>query len=95
MKSKNEFSFSNLETRVIKEVRKCLAEEKKETLSNGLRFITYFLRNSTSCGVLVKNTKEVEKDLNLSTYRLTKILKILECHQVIYRRKGIIGLWRT
>ena len=55
----------------------------------------YFLKNSSSDGALVKTIKEVAFDLNIPAYMLVKILEILEYEKVIYRRRGIIGLWKT
>lgn len=83
------------EPKILKEVRNCLIEENLEVIKNGDRFMKYFLKNSTSDGILVKTIKEMTFDLNIPTYTLTKILIILEYKKIIYRRKGIIGLWRN
>lgn len=97
MYAKNQYGQSLMftEPKILKEVRNCLVEENMEIVKNGDRFMKYFLKNSTSDGVLVKTIKEMTFDLNIPTYTLTKILIILEYKQIIYRRKGIIGLWRN
>ncbi|TWT08074.1 hypothetical protein FQV26_09760 [Planococcus sp. CPCC 101016] len=83
-----------IETKILNEVRNCLVEENIGIVKNGERFMKYFLKNSTSDGVLIKTIKEMTFDLNMPTSTLTKILNILEDQQIIYRRKGIIGVWR-
>lgn len=97
MFSKNQYEYTNLsiEPRMAEEVRNCLSEESKEIIKNGERFMKYFLKNSSSDGALVKTIKEIAFDLNIPSYMLVKILETLEYKKVIYRRRGIIGLWKT
>lgn len=85
----------SIEPRMLEEARNCLAEESKEIIKNGERFIKYFLKNSTADGVLVKTIKEIAFDLSIPSYMLVKMLEVLEHEKVIYRRRGMIGLCKN
>ena len=78
---------------LIKESRICFMNEPDRIAETGERFIKYFLRNSTPEGVLFKTIKEITIEMNIPHQNLSRVLKNLEGHQIIYRRIGIIGLW--
>ncbi|GKW46966.1 hypothetical protein [Planococcus sp. NCCP-2050] len=94
-KYRYEHTKLSIEPRMVEEARNCLAKESKETIKNGERFTKYFLKNSTADGVLVKTVKEIAFDLSIPSYMLVKILEVLEREKVIYRRRGMIGLWKN
>ncbi|MGI2327486.1 replication/maintenance protein RepL [Planococcus sp. YIM B11945] len=87
-------SYSMTETKAMNEWRSCFSSESPRVAELGEKFIRYFLRNATPEGVLFKTIKEITGELNMPHQTLTKILKALEDHQIIYRRNGIIGLWK-
>lgn len=81
--------------KLIKESRACFINESDRIAETGERFIKYFLRNATPEGVLFKTIKEITMEMNIPHQTLSKVLKNLESHQIIYRRNGIIGLWKN
>lgn len=82
------------EQRILKECRNCFAAEPDRIAETGERFMDYFMKNATQEGVLFKTIKEITLDLNIPHQTLSRVLKTLENHKVIYRRNGIIGLWK-
>ncbi|AQU80085.1 MULTISPECIES: replication/maintenance protein RepL [Planococcus] len=82
------------EEKILSECREYFSSETEKTAETGEKFINYFLRNSSSEGVLFKTIKEITADINISHQTLTKVLKTLESKEIIYRRNGIIGLWK-
>ncbi|MGL3067049.1 MULTISPECIES: replication/maintenance protein RepL [Planococcus] len=95
VKNRNEQPVLFTEPKILKEARNCLVHENIEIVTSGDRFMKYFVKNSASDEVLIKTIKEMTSDLNIPTYTLIKILNILEYKKIIYRRNGIIGLWRN
>lgn len=83
-----------IENNVLKESRECFAGESDRVAETGEKFIAYLLANSTREGVLFKTIKEITVELNIPHQTLSKVLKALETNKIIYRRNGIIGLWR-
>ncbi|WP_298826953.1 replication/maintenance protein RepL [uncultured Planococcus sp.] len=82
------------EEKILNECREYFSSETEKTAEIGERFIRYFLKNASSEGVLFKTIKEITTDITISHQTLTKVLKTLESKQIIYRRNGIIGLWK-
>ncbi|TWT07234.1 hypothetical protein FQV26_05325 [Planococcus sp. CPCC 101016] len=82
------------EERILNECREYFSSETEKTAEIGERFMQYFLKNASSEGVLFKTIKEITADINISHQTLTKVLKALESKEIIYRRNGIIGLWK-
>ncbi len=82
------------EEKILNECREYFSSETEKTAEIGERFIRYFLKNASSEGVLFKTIKEITADITISHQTLTKVLKTLESKQIIYRRNGIIGLWK-
>ena len=82
------------DNKFIKEGRKSLSEESVRVTESGERFLKYFAERASEDGVLFKTIKEITTDLNIPHQSLTKILKTLEQDEIIYRRNGIIGLWK-
>lgn len=80
---------------LIKESRVCFMNEPDRIAETGERFIKYFLRNSTPEGVLFKTIKEITIEMNIPHQTLSRVLKNLESQEIIYRRNGIIGLWKN
>lgn len=81
------------EQRVMKKCVNCFAEESGRIAEIGQTFMEYFMEHATADGVLFKTIKEITLDLNIPHQTLSKVLKALEKHRIIYRRNGIIGLW--
>lgn len=83
------------EERKIDEICKdCFSAESDRIAEIGDKFIHYFVNNASSDGVLFKTIKEITSDMDIPHQSLTKVLKVLEGNEVIYRRNGIIGLWK-
>ena len=81
--------------RKVEEVcRDCFSSESERIAETGEKFIDYFVENASSDGVLFKTIKEITRDINIPHQSLSKVLKVLEDKKVIYRRNGIIGLWK-
>lgn len=80
------------EQNLLKRSWQCFGGQDDKTIKNAELFMSYFLNNYSSEGVLFKTIKEITSDLNMSHAALTKVLKTLEDKQLIYRRNGIIGL---
>lgn len=78
----------------LKEGRKSLREESARVSESGEKFLKYFTENASEEGVLFKTIKEITTDISIPHQTLTKVLKILEQDQIIYRRNGIIGIWK-
>ncbi|MDN7241538.1 hypothetical protein QWY14_07020 [Planococcus sp. N028] len=74
--------------------RECFSSESERIAELGEKFMRYFMKNATREGVLFKTIKEITGDLNIPHQTLSRILKTLEDQQIIYRRNGIIGLWK-
>lgn len=83
-----------IENNVLKESQACFANESERIAETGEKFTAYLLANSTRDGVLFKTIKEITVELNIPHQTLSKVLKALETNKIIYRRNGIIGLWR-
>ncbi|WKA57628.1 hypothetical protein QWY16_14125 [Planococcus shenhongbingii] len=82
------------EHKILKKCRECFVNETDRIAETGERFIKYFMKNSTPDGVLFKTIKEITMDMNIPHQTLSKVLKTLESNHIIYRRNGIIGLWK-
>lgn len=82
------------EEKILSECREYFSSETEKTAEIGERFMHYFMKNASSEGVLFKTIKEITTDINISHQTLTKVLKTLESKEIIYRRNGIIGLWK-
>lgn len=82
------------EQRVLRECRDCFVTEPDRIAETGERFMEYFMKNATGEGVLFKTIKEITMDMNIPHQTLSRVLKTLESNKVIYRRNGIIGLWK-
>ncbi|MGB6408447.1 MAG: replication/maintenance protein RepL [Planococcus donghaensis] len=82
------------EEKILNDCRECFSSETEKITEVGERFIQYFLVNASKEGVLFKTIKEITTDINISHQTLTKVLKLLESKEIIYRRNGIIGLWK-
>lgn len=82
------------ERKLLNASRECFASEPDRIAEAGERFIKYFLRNASPEGVLFKTIKEITGDINIPHQTLSKVFKKLEEEKVIYRRNGIIGLWK-
>lgn len=82
------------EDKILNECREYFSSETEKTAEIGERFLQYFMKNASSEGVLFKTIKEITTDINISHQTLTKVLKTLEAKEIIYRRNGIIGLWK-
>jgi predicted AAA+ superfamily ATPase len=74
--------------------RECFSSESDRIAELGEKFMRYFIKNATPDGVLFKTIKEITGDLNIPHQTLSRILKTLEDQKIIYRRNGIIGLWK-
>lgn len=72
----------------------CFSSESERIAETGKKFVHYFVVNASSDGVLFKTIKEITRDLNIPHQSLSKVLKVLEDKKVIYRRNGIIGMWK-
>lgn len=75
--------------------RECFEKEPDRIADVGERFVKYFCRNASPEGVLFKTIKEITGDMNIPHQTLSKVLKKLEEEEMIYRRNGIIGLWKN
>ncbi|WP_033543088.1 MarR family transcriptional regulator [Planococcus sp. CAU13] len=82
------------EQRVEEMCKECFSSESDRVTEIGEKFIEYFVKNASSDGVLFKTIKEITQDINIPHQSLSKVLKVLEDKKVIYRRNGIIGLWK-
>ncbi|MBD8013572.1 MULTISPECIES: replication/maintenance protein RepL [Planococcus] len=82
------------EDKLLNECRSYFSSETEKTAEIGEKFIHYFLKNASPEGVLFKTIKDITTDINISHQTLTKVLKTLESKEIIYRRNGIIGLWK-
>ena len=82
------------EHKVLKKSRECFAKESDRIADTGERFMKYFMKNATPEGVLFKTIKEITVEMNTPHQTLSRVLKALESKQIIYRRNGIIGLWK-
>lgn len=80
--------------KILEECRECLSSESERIAETGERFMNYFINNASSDGVLFKTIKEITTDINIPHQTLSKVLKALEDEKIIYRRNGIIGLWK-
>lgn len=87
-------SMSFTEPEIMKEAQRCFSEDKRDLVKSGEKFIRYFLENCTSEGILFKTMKEITAELNISYLELADILRVLKNRKIIYRRNGIIGLWK-
>lgn len=83
------------ERRVEEICNDCFSSESERIAEIGKRFVRYFADNASSDGVLFKTIKEITGDINIPHQSLSKVLKVLEDKKVIYRRNGIIGLWKN
>lgn len=92
--NKNIHSDPYSERRVEEICKDCFTTESERLAEIGERFIDYFVENASSDGVLFKTIKEITTDINIPHQTLSKVLKVLEDKKVIYRRNGIIGLWK-
>ena len=72
----------------------CFSSESERIVETGRNFLDYFVKNASSDDVLFKTIKEITKDIETPHQALTKVLKVLEDNKIIYRRNGIIGLWK-
>ncbi len=77
---------------ILTNCRAYFSSETERTAAIGEAFVQYFIRNSSSQGVLFKTIKEITAEINISHQTLSKVLRILESKEIIYRRNGIIGL---
>lgn len=94
-KRQNDYSYLPFsETKTIDICRECFSAESERIADLGEKFMRYFMKNATREGVLFKTIKEITSDLNMPHQTLSKILKTLEDNKIIYRRNGIIGLWK-
>ncbi|TWT04907.1 replication/maintenance protein RepL [Planomicrobium sp. CPCC 101079] len=82
------------DTKTIDIWRESFSSESERIAELGEKFMRYFMKNATREGVLFKTIKEITGDLNMPHQTLSKILKTLEDQKIIYRRNGIIGLWK-
>ena len=82
------------ERRVEEICKDCFSSESESLAETGEKFVDYFVENASSDGVLFKTIKEITRDINIPHQTLSKVLKVLEDKKVIYRRNGIIGLWK-
>lgn len=82
------------EHKILKKSRDCFANESDRIADTGEKFMKYFMKNATAEGVLFKTIKEITTEMNTPHQTLTRVLKTLENKQIIYRRNGIIGLWK-
>ncbi|AIY06131.1 hypothetical protein Plano_2166 [Planococcus sp. PAMC 21323] len=82
------------EEKILNDCREHFSSETEKMAEIGERFIQYFLKNASAEGVLFKTIKEITAEINISHQTLTKVLKTLESKEMIYRRNGIIGLWK-
>lgn len=81
--------------RNVEEVcKEYFAAESERIAETGEKFLDYFARHASSDGVLFKTIKEITKDIEIPHQSLSKVLKVLEEKKIIYRRNGIIGLWK-
>lgn len=80
------------EEKLVDNCRAYFSTETEKIAAIGESFLKYFYKNSSSQAVLFKTIKEITADINISHQTLSKVLKILESKEVIYRRNGIIGL---
>ncbi|MGI2326682.1 replication/maintenance protein RepL [Planococcus sp. YIM B11945] len=87
-------SMSFIEPEIMKDARNFFINDKKDLVGSGEKFMRYFLENCTPEGILFKTMKEITAELDLSYLELVDILRILKNRQIIYRRNGIIGLWK-
>lgn len=90
--SRNMESSVFAEQRIEEVCKECFSSESRRLAETGEKFVGYFLENASSEGVLFKTIKEITHDINIPHQTLSKVLKVLEDNQVIYRRNGIIGL---
>ncbi len=82
------------DTRTIDIWRESFSSESERIAELSEKFLRYFMKNATREGVLFKTIKEITGDLNMPHQTLSRILKTLEDQKIIYRRNGIIGLWK-
>lgn len=82
------------ERRVEEICNDCFSSESERIAETGEKFIHYFVNNASPDGVLFKTIKEITHDINIPHQSLSKVLKVLEDKKIIYRRNGIIGLWK-
>ncbi|WP_088006201.1 MarR family transcriptional regulator [Indiicoccus explosivorum] len=80
--------------RSIQECQNSLRSASPALAEKGDRFLEYFQYHATEEGVLFRTIQELTRELDMPHQTLTKILKILESNELIYRRNGIIGLWK-
>lgn len=66
--------------------------EKIALINHANKFTLYFLAHSTSEGVLFKTIKEIAADMEIGSVSLLNVLDRLMIEEVIYRRKGLIGV---
>ena len=91
---RNKEKFHYPQQRTIQECKNSIRSAAPALTEKGDRFLEYFQRHSTEEGVLFRTIQELTKELDMPHQTLTKILKVLENDQLIYRRNGIIGFWR-
>lgn len=82
------------DTKTIDLWRESFSSESERIAELSEKFMRYFMKNATREGVLFKTIKEITTELNMPHQTLSKILKKLEDQKIIYRRNGIIGLWK-
>ncbi|PSL31640.1 replication protein RepL [Planomicrobium soli] len=87
-------TLSLSDTKTIDVWKECFSSESERIAELGEKFMRYFMKNATKEGVLFKTIKEITGELNMPHQTLSKILKTLEDQKIIYRRNGIIGLWK-
>lgn len=80
--------------KILEESRECLSAESDRIAETGERFISYFMKNASADGVLFKTIKEITTEMNIPHQTLSRVLKALEDKKIIYRRNGIIGIWK-
>lgn len=91
----NTFRRADQEQRsILNECADCIQSLPQPLDEKGKRFLAYFEEHATREGVLFKTIRELTTDLHMPHQTLTKVLKELEDRELIYRRNGIIGLWR-
>lgn len=95
VKNNNDFDSLTLSgTKTAAVWRECFSSESERIAELGEKFMRYFMKNATREGVLFKTIKEITGDLSIPHQTLSRILKTLEDQKIIYRRNGIIGLWK-
>lgn len=95
VRESNKSESGQITNQNVKEVcRDCFASESERIAETGEKFLDYFAMHASSDGVLFKTIKEITNDIEIPHQSLSKVLKVLEDRRIIYRRNGIIGLWK-